>query len=175
MTLDVRLITLKSIASYVFDVQCPMSFRPKTINTMSARPLLYIASCLLFFAACDDDNEKIQASIQGRWELVKGFRNLKETETLEGVYFQFGADGKMVTNLPVGADAPTGYELKKNEIHQNSPQPVVYKIQSVTDSTLVLTMEMRGVQFEMQLQKALPPTEPAPQDSLAPPADSLSE
>jgi hypothetical protein len=142
---------------------------------MSAHPLLYIASCLLFFVACDDDNEKIQASIQGRWELVKGFRNMKETETLQGVFFQFGADGKMVTNLPVGADAPTGYDLKKNEIHQNSPQPVMYKIQSVTDSTLVLTMEMRGVQFEMQLQKSLPPTEPPPQDSLAPPADSLSK
>ena len=142
---------------------------------MSAHPLLYIASCLLLLIACDDDSDKTQAAIQGRWELVKGFRNQKETETLEGVYFQFGADGKMVTSLPVGADTPTVFELRNNEIHQKSPQPVVYKIQSVTDSTLVLTMEMRGAQFEMQLQKAPPPAEPASQDSLTQPADSLSE
>lgn len=80
----------------------------------------------------------------------------------------------MTTNLPVGADAPTDFELKKNEIHQKSPQPVVYKIQSATDSTLVLAMEMRGVQFEMQLKKALPPAETSPQDSLSQPSDSLS-
>lgn len=142
---------------------------------MASRSLPYIVSCLLLLAACDDDSEKVQASIQGRWELVRGFRNLKETETLQGVYFYFGPDSKMVTNLPIGADAPTNYELKKNEIHQKSPQPVVYKIQSATDSTLVLIMEMRGVQFEMQMRKALPPVESAPQDTLALPADTLSK
>lgn len=81
----------------------------------------------------------------------------------------------MFTNLPVGADVPTDYELKKNEIVQKSPQPVTYLVQSATDSTLILTMEMRGMQFEMLLQRALPPVEAAPQDSLPQPADSLSE
>lgn len=136
---------------------------------MSVRPLLLLAPWLLLLIACDDDSGKIQASIHGRWELVKGFRNQKETETLQGVFFHFDPDGKMITNLPTGADAPTDYELNKNEIHQKSPQPVVYKIQSVTDSTLVLAMEMRGILFEMQLQKAHPPAETAPQDSLAQP------
>ena len=143
-------------------------------QTMSPRPLFLLASCLLLMAACVDDNPKKTFTIEGRWELVKGFRNQKETETLQGVFFQFGGDGKMTTNLPVGAETLTGYELKKNEIYQNSPQPVVYQIQSVTDTTVVLTMEMRGVLFEMQLQKAPPIAEPAPQDSLSP-SDTLSE
>lgn len=142
---------------------------------MSVRPLFFLATGLLLFAACGGDNEKTQASIQGRWELVKGFRNQKETETLQGVFFQFGVDGKMITNLPIGVDAPVDYALQKNEIHQKSPQPVVYKIQNVTDSTLVLAMEMRGVLFEMQLKKAQPPAEASPQDSLAQPSDSMSQ
>lgn len=145
-------------------------------HTMSARPLFLFASCILLLAACEDDNKKNQYSIEGRWELFKGFRNQKETETLQGVFFEFGKDGKMTTNLPVGADVPTGYELKKNEIHQNSPQAVVYNILNASDSILMLAMEMRGVQFEMHLQKALPATEPAVQDSLSTaPGDSLPE
>lgn len=78
----------------------------------------------------------------------------------------------MTTNLPVGTEAPVGYELNQNEILQKSPQPVVYRIKTLTDSSLVLTMEMRGMLFEMQMRRAV---EPAPQDSLSQPADSLSE
>jgi hypothetical protein len=131
---------------------------------------------LLLVAACGGDQKNDNFTIEGRWELVKGFRNQKETETLQGVFFHFGGDGKMTTNLPVGADTPTDYSLSKNEIHQKSPQAVVYNIQSASDSTLVLAMEMRGVQFEMQLRKVQPVTEPAaPRDSLTPPGDSLME
>ena len=145
---------------------------------MHKRTLLLLSCCLassLYFVACDDDTpEKNEASIFGRWELVKGFRNQKETETLAGVYFIFGQDGKMQTNLPVGADTPTDFEQKKNEILQKSPQPLRYNIQSVTDTTLVLTIELRSTQFEMQLQRAVPapPPENAP-DSLY--RDSFSQ
>ncbi len=134
---------------------------------MSVRPLFLLASCcVLLMASCFDDNSKNQYAIEGRWELTKGFRNQKETETLQGVFFQFGADGKMSTNLPVGADAPTVYELSKNEIRQKSPQEVVYTIQSASDSSLVLAMELRGIQFELQLRKVVPGAEEAPVDSL---------
>ena len=134
---------------------------------MSVRPLFLLASCcVLLMASCFDDNSKKQYAIEGRWELTKGFRNQKETETLQGVFFQFGADGKMSTNLPVGADAPTVYELSKNEIRQKSPQEVVYTIQSASDSSLVLAMELRGIQFELQLRKVVPGAEEAPVDSL---------
>ncbi len=144
---------------------------------MPAPSLLFVVFCLpLLLIACEDDTEKTRASLLGRWELVKGFRNQKQTETLEGVFFQFGAEGKMTTNLPVGTEAPVGYELNQNEILQKSPQPVVYRIKSLNDSSLVLTMEMRGIPFEFQLQKvSSPPVESAPQDRLSHPADSLSE
>ncbi len=143
---------------------------------MSARIHISLIFLLWLFAACEDDTiKKTQTLVYGRWELAKGFRNQKETETLQGVFFHFGTDGKMTTSLPVGADAPTEFELNKNEILQKSPQPVTYRIQSATDSTLVLTMEMRGMQFEMHLVKSDTLSEGDFQpDSLAAPDDTLS-
>lgn len=141
---------------------------------MSARLFLFYALILFFQAGCgcNGSDEKPAISVQGHWELVKGIRNQKETETLQGVYFQFDADGTMMTNLPVGSEVPVEFELKKNEIHQKTPQPIVYFVQSATDSTLVLTMEMRGAQFEMYLRKAQPPIE---QDIQSQPADNNFE
>lgn len=109
--------------------------------------------------------------------MVKGFRNERETEMLAGVFFFFGADGKMQTNLPVGAELPTEFDVKKNEILQKSPQPVTYSIQSVSDSTLVLTMEMRGVSFKLEMQRAMdiPEQQPDTLNDETQPGESLSE
>jgi hypothetical protein len=123
---------------------------------------------LLAWPACDGDSKKTQASITGRWEIFQGFRNRRQTETLQGVFFQFNPDGTMFTNLPVGADAPTQYELNKNEIRQKSPQEVIYTIQSANDTLLVLAMEMRGVEFELHLRKAPSVADPVESDSLTP-------
>jgi hypothetical protein len=143
---------------------------------MPARSLLLVTFLLPLLISCDADNEKTRAALLGRWELVKGFRNQKETGTLEGVFFQFGADGKMMTNLPIGTGMPTEFELRQNEIVQKSPQEVVYRIQSMTSSALVLTAELKGMQFEFHLQKAAEPAPASPaQDTLSQPADSLSE
>lgn len=138
--------------------------------------LLFCIASFLFLPACDDKPATPPVSVLGRWELAKGFRNKKETETLTGVYFNFDGNGKMQTNLPVGSENPTDYELKKNEIRQKSPQPVTYMILSASDSTLVLALEIRGMPFELHLKKAaLPPVEAIPYDSLSQSSDTLSE
>lgn len=141
--------------------------------------LIPVSFLTVFFStqACENDTSATRDAILGRWELDKGFRNERETEMLAGVFFLFGDDGKMQTNLPVGAEDPTEFDIKKNEILQKSPQPLTYSIQSVTDSTLVLTMEMRGVSFKLELQRAAEPPEQQP-DTLyneTQPTDSLSE
>ncbi|MBK8557686.1 MAG: hypothetical protein IPL65_18940 [Lewinellaceae bacterium] len=98
----------------------------------------------------------------------------KETETLAGTYFQFNANGTMETNLPLGAGTPTAYELREQEIRQKSAPPVVYKILESTDSSLVIVLEMRGVNFEMHFEKDL---HPDVQDTLSntAPVDTLTE
>ena len=127
------------------------------------------SACLALYS-CEDTSEKTQASIIGHWELVKALRNDHETGTLQGVYFDFGADGQMQTNLPVGPEAPVAYEVDKKSIIQKSPQPIRYEAAVLEDSTMVLKMEMRGMTFEMHLRKA---EAPKPVDTLStPPIDT---
>jgi hypothetical protein len=121
-------------------------------NLSATFSLLFL--CLLGASSgCTDENTKQQALLTGRWELVRGFRNAKETETLDGTYFRFEGNGKMQTNLPLGANEPVDYTLEKNTIVQNGPMPVKYTIQKLTDSELVLVLELRGMQFEMHLKR----------------------
>ncbi|MEO6038010.1 MAG: hypothetical protein ABIQ93_06305, partial [Saprospiraceae bacterium] len=72
-----------------------------------------------------------------------------------GVYYQFGADGKMQTNLPIGAEAPTEYIVQQGDIEQRSAPPVKYHILSLTDSLLVMSLQMNGVPFEFHFRRAV--------------------
>lgn len=127
------------------------------------------SACLALYS-CEDTSEKTQASIIGHWELTKALRNDHETGTLQGVYFDFGADGQMQTNLPVGPEAPVAYEVEKKTIIQKSAQPIRYEAAMLEDSMMVLKLEMRGMTFEMHLRRA---EVPAPVDTLnAPPIDT---
>lgn len=112
-----------------------------------------LAFCLLC-PACEDQDKQYRDNIVGRWELAEGLRDAQPTESLEGTYFVFGADGQMSTSLPVGDGTPTAYTLQKGVVRQSVEPPVDYRIQTCADSLLVLTMQLRGVDFELRLRKA---------------------
>ncbi len=139
--------------------------------------ILPLALVSLFFTSCENETEKNQAALLGRWQLTKGLRNKNETQTLQGVFYHFGADGKMQTNLPIGAEGPTDYVVVKNEVEQRSAQPVRYTIQQLTDSALVMTLEMHGVPFEFQFRRVsedTPPPTQLLQEQLPQDTDSIS-
>lgn len=120
---------------------------------------LLSAACLTFAIAlsgCEETTETNRKAILGDWEIVKGTRNEKETESLAGTTFHFGDDGKMATNLPIGIETPTDYEVEKNTISQIGRQTVKYTIKTFTDTTLTLGLEMRGIAFEMLLRRFTP-------------------
>ena len=125
---------------------------------MSARTILFFASifcmAICFFACTDDKKAPPLPSLVGRWELAQGFRAKKPTELLTGIYFQFGADGMMMTNLPIVDETSVPYEIKKSDILQKSEPPLFYHDTNATDSTLSLALEMRGVQFDLKLRRA---------------------
>ncbi len=123
--------------------------------------------CSVVFIACGSNEVKSQASLTGRWELRKAFRNQKETGNLVGTYFKFGTDGTMETNL-TGSEESAEFSLQKNEILQKGTPPIKYLIQASDDSSLVLITTMRGIEFELQLARA---PEPAPVEEILP-ADS---
>ena len=119
---------------------------------ISSLPLLLL-TCTFCFTSCEEEQKVDPQMLKGRWEIVKGFRNQNETETLAGTYFLFEDGNKMKTNLPVGPEEFMDFELDKNTIKQKSSPPVKYQIIALNDSTLVLGLELRGMQFEMHFQK----------------------
>lgn len=143
---------------------------------MLTRYILCLLFSSLLLPACENPTEKNQASLIGHWELTKALRNQRETGVLAGITFDFGPDGQMSTTLPVTpAPLTTPYTVEKDDILQRLPVPLRYHIQSLTDSTLVLTLEMRSVPFELQLRRALPPvlSPPAADTLLLPLSDTL--
>lgn len=133
------------------------SFGVKNFLEMSRRFIclrfLLFLLLLLCGLACEDDPKFNTASVEGRWEITRGLRNGQETGTLSGTYFRFGSDGKMITNLPVGPEVSVDYKIVKSTIHQKSITPIEYSIRALSDSTMVLGFELRGMQFEIYLQR----------------------
>jgi hypothetical protein len=111
--------------------------------------------------ACEPDSSaQTRGLLNGHWSIFKAFRNQKQTETLDGVYFNFGENGKMVTNLPVGPEVETDFDLNKNIIRQKGPKVLEYQVVQVNDSILVLGIELRGMPFELHLHKSIAPANP---------------
>lgn len=162
------------------------SFGVKNFLEMSRRficlQFLLFLLVLMCGWACEDDSKFNATSVEGRWEITRGLRNGHETGTLSGTYFRFGADGKMITNLPVGPEVSVDYEIVKSTIHQKSVTPIEYSIRALSDSAMVLGFELRGMQFEIYLQRKeveVPapevPVPDAPDTSDAIPTDGSSE
>lgn len=138
---------------------------------MPPRLSLFLAAALLF-VACENTSPTNQASLLGRWEMAEAFRNQKATQLLAGVYFDFGADGKMNTNLPTTAEGATPYSVEKGKITQKTIQPIVYHIAKLSETELVLEVELRNVPFELRLRRAV---ETPPLDTLPSHGDSLAQ
>jgi hypothetical protein len=142
---------------------------------------LLVAGALLgWMQGCQNEDEQIRQMLTGRWELSRALRNDRATETLKGTYFVFSAAGKMETNLPVGGDVPAPFAIRKDRIiEQQSPQKIKYLIKEISDTALVLGLELRGIRFDMFLKRAKNPERaprtPAPDDSLHAGADSLQQ
>ncbi|MCB0523102.1 MAG: hypothetical protein R3A50_05920 [Saprospiraceae bacterium] len=122
--------------------------------------LIFIA---LAFSSCDDQSEKIKASVPGYWAVETAFRDKQETQLLKGVFFQFNPDGTMSTNLPNITAENTGYEVKNNIIIQSGNNPMQYEVIGEPDSTLVLSMVISNTPFELHLKKGVPAATPLPE------------
>ena len=138
------------------------------------KPFFWLLTALLpiFCISCENDSLKHKANVTGYWKVDKAFRDKRETMLLADVFFQFGGDGKMFTNLPNTSEDTTGYEMKDGIITQKTPVPIQYNIVDVTDTTLLLTIEMNNTPFEIHLKKTTPPP-PGAVDSLVVPVDTL--
>ncbi|MCB0548618.1 MAG: lipocalin family protein [Phaeodactylibacter sp.] len=116
-----------------------------------------LLSIVLLPVACGNEPEGQQELLLGRWELRQATRNGSPTESLSELYFVFNADGSMNTNLPVpGMSEETKYKLDGRNIYQYSdglPDELSYFIDEISDSTLVLSTEIRNFRFNFVLEK----------------------
>ncbi|MEM1358670.1 MAG: hypothetical protein AAGF89_10735 [Bacteroidota bacterium] len=109
-------------------------------------------SVLIFFACGDDTNEIAEAAtVEGHWELARATRNNVETGTLEGLTFDFNADGSLYTNM-MNNEAIGSYEWNEDEIITTGVKiPVTYTVRTLTDSTMVLRSKIQGYQFDFEM------------------------
>jgi len=113
---------------------------------------------LLLLVACGSDNSATQQKdmLIGRWDLTEGQRNGKVAESLRGTYFEFMADDKMSTNLPIKGGMNSPYVIEDGVIKQTiiNDIKINYTIVQLTEETLQLTTTLRGFDFVFALAKA---------------------
>lgn len=124
----------------------------------------FLGTRLFFFLlipgvfSCKKETDPTPDLVRGRWEIREAYRNGKPTESLADLFFEFRKEGKMATNLPV-TEVPmeASYEVKKGKIEQAQGDiNLVYEIESLTDSSMVLKTNFKGFDFRFVLGKAFP-------------------
>ena len=102
-----------------------------------------------------EDPNKIDLSSQifGEWVITAAEKNGKATGMLEGAYFKFQPENKMATNL-TGSEITYDIDVKNNVIQQKGNVEIFYTVESIQDTTMVLTFNMRGFPFKLNLTKS---------------------
>lgn len=112
----------------------------------------------IFVISCQQDSKKTASNaelILGRWDIQEANRNGRPTESLAELYYEFYEDGSMRTNL-TGASEQCKFELDNNSLYQReSKMDADYLIEELTDSTLVISTELRGSAFRFLLSKSI--------------------
>ncbi|HFA51432.1 MAG TPA: hypothetical protein ENJ95_20660 [Bacteroidetes bacterium] len=126
---------------------------------MSLNKLLPSLLFVLVISACEDDNKQPTFDknlLFGKWELQDAWRNGKKTETLSGTYYEFSEDGKMKTNLtPTATEEEFPYSFDGYQIVQKGENEVVYKLDSLTESVMAVSMVIQKFPFRLVLNKSI--------------------
>ncbi len=116
--------------------------------------LLLLLGTMSIFACQTRNTAETAQMLVGRWELVQALRNGNPTESLAELYFEFTADGKLLTNI-AGMPEEGTYELKEEQLLQRNTQlDADYTIEEIADSNLTLTTNLRGYAFRFDLKKS---------------------
>jgi len=135
------------------------------MNRLFTLTFLLSLICTCFMACSENDHtgdkkpvaakvlDVDRAKISGKWEIVKAFRNNRETDALEGAFFDFQADGKLIYNL-TGAVQEDYYKVENNTIIQSGTADLVYKVKEFEGQTMVLELNMQGFEFQFTLKRS---------------------
>ena len=128
------------------------------MTTKSALP--FLGAFLFLFTACQDEKKDTPTfdgdQLIGRWEIIEAYRNGKKTETLTDTFYEFDRSGKLSTNLtPSATKEEYDYKFDGSEIKQAGGLETVYQVENLTDSLLVLSMNINKFPFRLTLGKVV--------------------
>ena len=92
--------------------------------------------------------------VVGAWEVVSAERNGKETETLNGAYFEFGDNGTMTSNY-LGEDETSLFSVNDAMIKQVRPDQseIDFKVEKMIPDTMILATSIQTIPFRFVMRK----------------------
>lgn len=92
--------------------------------------------------------------VVGAWEVVGAERDGKETETLNGAYFEFSDNGTVTSNY-LGEEETSLYSLEASSITQTRPDQshVNFNVERLGLDTMVMTASIRNIPFRFVMKK----------------------
>ena len=114
---------------------------------------LLLSSLILLMSSCSSNTTQVNyEDLSGRWDIIHASRDGKLTHTLENLYFSFGVVGTMEHNL-LGNPKMFEIEIEGDKIIQKGTDPMIHKIESLTDQMLVLSTDIQEMHFVFELQR----------------------
>ncbi len=90
--------------------------------------------------------------LTGSWEVSDAVRNGKNTAALEGIYFTFTTDEKLITNFNLSIEERTfPYRMRGDTLIALSDPEQPYLIESLKEEGMVLRTTMEGYFFQLTL------------------------
>ena len=134
------------------------------MNRLFTLTFLVSLICTCFLACSENDHtgdkkpaaakvlDVNKAKISGKWEIVKAFRNGRLTDALDGAFFDFQPEGKLIYNL-TGEVQEDYYKVENNSIIQSGTADLVYIVKEFEGQTMVLELNMQGFEFQFTLKR----------------------
>lgn len=92
--------------------------------------------------------------LEGRWELAEARRDNVKTGLLDGLYLDFGPDGRLETNMLTNEPQQGSYTLTDDEIVTEGIEiPMTYEVREITGETLDLRTRYRGYLFDFKMRR----------------------
>ncbi len=125
---------------------------------MTSNNILLRAIFLLGFfwiASCSADKQEVDSRLPGKWQLIEGWRNNRQSPSLENVFFEFFADGNMRSNFNFNGSSEAGtFQMEDRILRQrNGEFELEYTIESISDSILILNTILMEAEFRLLLKK----------------------
>ncbi len=98
--------------------------------------------------------------INGRWDMVTAFRNERETQTLNGTFFNFSKKQSFITNLPI----PVGggpednqfvakYSFIQDTILLSGRLPIQFIVEKLDSHSMIMSTTINQQHFRFDLSR----------------------